>query len=120
MAGRDGKPNDPQAPSDGYATGLAVFVLRQAGVPASDPAIQRGIAWLRSHQRASGRWFTRSLSTDLHHFITHAGTAFAALALRSCDIAGAETASCEARCTLRPAKKLCPLGLVRRFGKTTT
>jgi squalene-hopene/tetraprenyl-beta-curcumene cyclase len=87
----DGTPNDPRAPSDGYATGLAVFVLRQAGVPATDPAIRRGVAWLLSHQRASGRWFTRSVNTDKYHYITHAGTAFAVLALRACDVAGEET-----------------------------
>ena len=86
----DGSANDPAAASDGYATGLSVVVLRQAGIPASDPCLQRGVAWLLSHQRASGRWFTRSLSTDLHHYITHAGTAFAVLALRSCNITGDE------------------------------
>ena len=35
---RDGTPNDPKAPGDGYATGLVLFVLRQAGVSESDPA----------------------------------------------------------------------------------
>ena len=84
----DGSANDPAGASDGYATGLSVFVLRQAGIPATDPSVRRGVAWLLSNQRASGRWFTRSLSTDEHHFITHAGTAFAVLALRSCDVAG--------------------------------
>jgi squalene-hopene/tetraprenyl-beta-curcumene cyclase len=88
---RDGTPNDPEAPSDGYATGLAVFVLRQAGVPATDPAIRRGVAWLLSHQRASGRWFTRSVNNDKYHYITHAGTAFAVLALRACEVAVAES-----------------------------
>jgi squalene-hopene/tetraprenyl-beta-curcumene cyclase len=88
----DGTANDPAAPSDGYATGLAVFVLRQAGIPASDPSVRRGAAWLQSNQRASGRWFTRSLSTDGHHFITHAGTAFAVLALRACENPGDQTA----------------------------
>src|SRR5262249_45556106 len=82
---RDGTPNDPGSPSDGYATGLAVFVLRRAGVPATDPAIRHGVDWLLSHQRASGRWFTRSVSTDKFHYITHAGTAFAVLALEACD-----------------------------------
>ena len=48
---RDGKPNDPASPSDGYATGLVVFVLREAGVPAAEPAIQRGVAWLKANQR---------------------------------------------------------------------
>jgi squalene-hopene/tetraprenyl-beta-curcumene cyclase len=81
----DGTPNDRDAPSDGYATGLVVYVLRQAGVPARDEAIRRGVAWLQSHQRASGRWFTRSLNTDKYHYIAHAGTGFAVLALRACD-----------------------------------
>ena len=31
---RDGSSNDPQSPSDGYATGLVIFVLRQTGIPA--------------------------------------------------------------------------------------
>jgi squalene-hopene/tetraprenyl-beta-curcumene cyclase len=84
---RDGKPNDPDASSDGYATGLVVFVLRQAGVAADDPAIRRGVAWLRANQRASGRWFTRSLNNDKHHYITNAGTAYAVLALQACGAA---------------------------------
>jgi hypothetical protein len=41
------------------------------------------IAWLKANQRASGRWFTRSLKKDSRHFITHAGTAFAVMALVS-------------------------------------
>src|SRR5581483_11482597 len=72
--GRDELPNDRNAPSDGYATGFVVYVLRQAGVPATDEAIKKGVAWLKSNQRESGRWFTRSLSTNNYHFITHAGT----------------------------------------------
>ena len=80
---RDGKPNDPASPSDGYATGLVVFVLQEAGVPAADPAIQRGLAWLKANQRASGRWFTRSLNDDKDHYIADAGTCYAVLALRA-------------------------------------
>jgi hypothetical protein len=59
-------------------------------VPASDPALERGAGWLRSHQRASGRWFTRSLTIDNQHYITHAGTAYAVLALHACGIAADE------------------------------
>jgi squalene-hopene/tetraprenyl-beta-curcumene cyclase len=81
---RDGTPNDPKDASDGYATGLVVFVLRQAGVPTKDDQIYQGIKWLQTHQRESGRWFTRSLSTDSHHFITNAGTSYAVLALYAC------------------------------------
>jgi squalene-hopene/tetraprenyl-beta-curcumene cyclase len=83
--GFDERPNDRSAPSDGYATGFVIFILRQAGVPASDNAIQKGIAWLQNNQRESGRWFTRSINTDRYHFITHAGTAYAVLALKACE-----------------------------------
>ncbi|MGO9112367.1 MAG: hypothetical protein ACLP9L_24315 [Thermoguttaceae bacterium] len=88
---RNGQPNDPGSPSDGCATGLIVFVLREAGVPATDPAIQRGIAWLKSHQRASGRWFTRSLNDDEDHYITDVGTCLAVMSLRRCASAGEPT-----------------------------
>lgn len=83
---RDAKksPNDPQADSDGYATGLMVFVLRQAGVGTDDPAVANGVAWLKANQRESGRWYTRSLNNDNAHYITNAGTAFAVLALKAC------------------------------------
>jgi squalene-hopene/tetraprenyl-beta-curcumene cyclase len=81
---RDKTPNDPNGPSDGYGTGLVLFVLHEAGVPSSDSHIQRGLAWLRSNQRESGRWFTRSLNDDDQHYIADAGTAFAVMALRVC------------------------------------
>jgi squalene-hopene/tetraprenyl-beta-curcumene cyclase len=83
---KDGTKNDKNAPSDGFGTGFVVYVLRQAGLPATDPALVRGVAWLKSNQRASGRWFTRSLNDDDAHYITHAGTAFAAMALKACGV----------------------------------
>jgi len=70
--------------SDGHMTGLAVVALRSAGVPATDPAIARGIQWIKTNQRVSGRWWTRSLNTDSWHFITYSGTAFPLLALDLC------------------------------------
>jgi squalene-hopene/tetraprenyl-beta-curcumene cyclase len=81
----NGKPQDRDAPSDGYATGLVVYVLRQAGVAATERPIQRGVAWLKANQRESGRWFTRSLNRDGRHYISNAGTAFAILALKACE-----------------------------------
>jgi squalene-hopene/tetraprenyl-beta-curcumene cyclase len=81
---RDGTPNDKNTPSDGFATGFVVYVLRQAGLPTEHEALQRGVSWLKSHQRVSGRWFTRSLNNDKHHYITHAGTAFAVMAIQAC------------------------------------
>jgi squalene-hopene/tetraprenyl-beta-curcumene cyclase len=81
----DGEPNDKQAPSDGYATGLVVYVLRQAEVPADKEPIQRGVKWLKANQRESGRWFTRSVNADRAHYLTNAGTAYAVLALKACE-----------------------------------
>jgi squalene-hopene/tetraprenyl-beta-curcumene cyclase len=81
---RDGSPNPKDGPSDGYATGLVVYVLRQAGVPSDDPAIRSGVTWLKENQRESGRWFTRSLNTDKAHYIANAGTGFAVMALAAC------------------------------------
>jgi squalene-hopene/tetraprenyl-beta-curcumene cyclase len=75
--------SDP--PSDGHMTGLAIIALRKAGVPSSDPRIQRGIAWLLANQRSSGRWWTRSLNRDGWQFITYSGTAYPLLALALCD-----------------------------------
>ncbi|HEY7327170.1 MAG TPA: prenyltransferase/squalene oxidase repeat-containing protein [Gemmataceae bacterium] len=82
--GHDGRDNDKNAPSDGYGTGLVVYVLRQAGMSGKEDPIQRGVHWLRTNQRQSGRWFTRSLNTDGAHYISNAGTAFAVLALTAC------------------------------------
>ena len=75
------EPEFKNPPSDGHMTGLAVLVLREAGVPANDPRLQKGIQWLLTNQRESGRWWTRSLNTDRYHYITYSGTAYPLLAL---------------------------------------
>ncbi|MFK7779361.1 MAG: terpene cyclase/mutase family protein [Gimesia sp.] len=72
--------------SDGHQTGLAIIVLREAGVPANDPQIQKGVKWLLANQRESGRWWTRSLNSDRWHFITYSGTFYPLLALKKCDV----------------------------------
>ena len=74
--------------SDGYGTGFVVFVLRRAGVPANEATVHKGVAWLKGNQRESGRWFTRSLNRDNKHYLTHAGTAFAVMALAACEEVG--------------------------------
>lgn len=71
--------------SDAYATGLVIYVARQAGVPATDERLASGLAWLKSNQRESGRWYTPSPTKDSKHYIANAGTAFAVMALESCD-----------------------------------
>ena len=80
-----GEPEFATPASDGHMTGLAIVVLRAAGVAADDPGVARGVGWLRTNQRESGRWWTRSLNTDSWHFITYSGTALPLLALQACD-----------------------------------
>ena len=70
--------------SDGHQTGLCVIVLRAAGIPAEDERIQKAVAWLKSNQRESGRWWTRSLNTDRYHYITYTGTMYPLAALAAC------------------------------------
>ena len=79
------EPEFANPPSDGHQTGLAIIVLRESGIAANDPRIQKGAQWLLANQRASGRWWTRSLNTEKWHFITYSGTAFPLLALSLCD-----------------------------------
>lgn len=66
-------------------TGLAIIVLRESGTSSTDAAIQQGLGWLKSNQRESGRWWTRSLNTDSWHFITYSGTDYPLLALQLCN-----------------------------------
>ncbi len=69
---------------DGYGTGLVVYVLRVAGgVPADDPAIRRAVDWIKTHQRQSGYWYTRSPKTN-DVLTTYAGTAYVVMALHAC------------------------------------
>jgi squalene-hopene/tetraprenyl-beta-curcumene cyclase len=79
------EPEFANPPSDGHMTGLAMIALRKAGVPAGDPRIQRGVRWLLANQRASGRWYTRSLNRDGWQFITYSGTLYPLLALDLCN-----------------------------------
>ena len=83
--GREGEEANPDAPSDGYGTGLVIYVLRQAGVPTENESIQGGKNWLMKNQRTSGRWFTRSLNGVKQHFISDTATAFAVMALHACE-----------------------------------
>jgi squalene-hopene/tetraprenyl-beta-curcumene cyclase len=50
-------------------------------VKPDDTAIASSIKWLKTNQRESGRWYTRSINNDKAHYITNAGTAFCVLAL---------------------------------------
>ena len=74
--------------SDGYATGLATFVLQQAGLVSAQPMVQQGVHWLLGHQdKGTGRWSASSLNkrrdpaSDAGQFMNDAATAYAVLAL---------------------------------------
>jgi squalene-hopene/tetraprenyl-beta-curcumene cyclase len=71
-------------PSDGYGTGFTILALLKAGIAANETRIQRAISWLKSNQRASGRWFVESLAGRPANLISNSGTAFAVLALDAC------------------------------------
>lgn len=76
-----------EAKSDGYATGLILFVLQQAGHTRAQSEIQRGMEWLTSNQQTTGNWLAWSLNkqrdpaSDAGHFMGDAATAYAVLAL---------------------------------------
>ena len=82
---RDGTPMD--AASDGYGTGLMVTALEQSGEASAKAAIVRGLAWLESHQDASGAWLSTSMNkqrdpaSDVGRFMSDAATAYSVLAL---------------------------------------
>jgi squalene-hopene/tetraprenyl-beta-curcumene cyclase len=80
---QDKEPQDLKS-SDGYATGLVIYLAREAGLSASDPRLRRGVEWLKRNQRQSGRWFTRSPTMNSKHFLSNYGTAFAVMALGAC------------------------------------
>jgi squalene-hopene/tetraprenyl-beta-curcumene cyclase len=74
--------------SDGYATGLMTYVLRQSGIGPEDPRLKGGWSWLATHQdKADGSWPSASLtkrrnpSSNVGHFMNDAATAYAVLAL---------------------------------------
>jgi squalene-hopene/tetraprenyl-beta-curcumene cyclase len=78
--------------SDGYATGLIVFVLEQAGISRDDPHMQRGRSWLvRNQNHTQGLWPGYSMvnkrdpSSPTGQFMNDAATAYAVLALTACD-----------------------------------
>jgi squalene-hopene/tetraprenyl-beta-curcumene cyclase len=85
--------------SDGCATGLAILAMEKTGIASSDSVLQRGLAWLRTHQSQKGSWWASSMNgfrdpaSDLGHFMNDAATGYAALALESAESSATRPAS---------------------------
>jgi hypothetical protein len=83
------KDNTPlETRSDGYATGVVVFALRETGMPGVERQLTRGLEWLAANQdKKEGSWPAWSLnkqrdpSSDAGRFMSDAATAYAVLAL---------------------------------------
>jgi hypothetical protein len=83
----------PHLLSDAYATGQVLFTLHELGVPASDAAVQRGVAYLLRTQAEDGSWYVKSRAMKIQPYfesgfphghdqwISQSGTAWAAMAL---------------------------------------
>ncbi len=74
--------------SDGYATGLVTYVLLRAGDRSLRPAIDKGLAWLSTHQDREGFWEARSANKNrdqddafIRQFMRDAASGYAVLAL---------------------------------------
>lgn len=73
--------------SDGYATGLVLFVLQQTGFSSQELPLARGLDWLRKNQQENGSWMAYSLNrqrdynTNVGRFMSDAATGYAVLAL---------------------------------------
>jgi ankyrin repeat protein len=89
--------------SDAYATGLAMYALRESGaLTATDPAIQKGAKYLLSTQRSDGSWYVRSRSPKFQPYfeggfpyghdqwISSMATGWATAALAATEEAGAK------------------------------
>jgi hypothetical protein len=74
-------------PSNAYSTGQTLYALSLAGLPATDPALSRGIAHLRSTQQPDGTWIVSSALTSKRpsarrdYIYKYWGTAWATIGL---------------------------------------
>jgi squalene cyclase len=78
---------------DAYATGLSLYALHVAGVPATEEAYRRGVAFLLGTQYPDGTWLVKTHSFPVqryfesgfpygrHQWISTAATSWASLAI---------------------------------------
>lgn len=64
-----GWPQLPALQSDAYATGQALYALHVGGgLPAADPAYQRGVQFLLRTQEADGSWFVNKRALPVNNY----------------------------------------------------
>jgi ankyrin repeat protein len=78
---------------DAYATGISLYALHVAGVPATDSAYRKGVTFLLGSQYQNGAWLVKTHSFPVqrffesgfpfgrHQWISAAGTSWATLAI---------------------------------------
>lgn len=64
----DGRNSPTTLASDAFGTATALYALQQAGVPAKDPAYQRGVRYLISTQKPDGSWHVASRSPKVQPY----------------------------------------------------
>jgi hypothetical protein len=92
--GDGGWSQEPAMASDAYATGEALYALRESGAAGADsPGVRKGVEYLLRTQYPDGTWFVESRSVPIqpyfesgfpygaHQWISAAGTAWATAAL---------------------------------------
>jgi hypothetical protein len=104
-------------PSDGYATGQALYMLGQAGVPSVRAEVRRGVDFLVASQRRDGSWPMKSRAhpgaTPYTNPvpITYFGSAWAMLGLLRSVPPPVEAAATRSR----PGERFLPLDVVSRL-----
>lgn len=58
----------PKLQSDAYATGQALYALREAGVPMSSATYRKGVAFLLHTQEEDGSWFVNKRATPGNNY----------------------------------------------------
>ncbi len=94
----------PSTETTAYATGKSLYALQIAGVPANDPAYQKGVQYLLRSQQEDGSWYTKTRALGFQPYfeagfphgydqwISGAGSSWAAMALATPGIASARSA----------------------------
>jgi ankyrin repeat protein len=88
-----GWPQLPHLETDAYATGITLYAMHEAGIPATDAAYKKGVEYLLKNQYQDGSWFVKTRSFPVqpqiesgypfgyNQWISSAGASWASLAI---------------------------------------